>query len=199
MLSRRFTTSEAPRQSSGWARHARGGALVVLMLALLTVGGTSAGAVALAYEPFAASRVDETVPGYPWSWPVGGARSVVAPFRAPAHEYGPGHRGLDIAADPRAEVHAAAAGIVAFRGTVVDRPLLTIDHGGGYVSTWEPLDSDLIPGEAVAAGAVIGTVASGGHSVPGTLHVGVRRNDQYINPLPLFGDVPRAVLLPCCE
>ncbi|MGW9626786.1 murein hydrolase activator EnvC family protein [Microbacterium sp. NPDC055521] len=134
-----------------------------------------------------------------WQWPVDGIRSVVEPFRAPAHEYGPGHRGMDVAAVAGADVGAPAAGVVAFRGTVVDRPLITIDHGGGRVSTWEPVASALSPGDAVAAGDLIGTVAAGGHAERGALHVGVRLDGRYVNPLPLFGAVPRAILLPCCD
>ncbi|PKI93296.1 peptidase M23 [Actinomycetales bacterium SN12] len=134
-----------------------------------------------------------------WVWPVDGARSVVEPFRAPVHEYGAGHRGMDVAAAAGADVMAPAAGVVAFSGTVVDRPLITIDHGGGRVSTWEPVSPTLSPGDVVATGDLIGTVATGGHTTRGALHVGVRLDGRYINPLPLFGEVPRAILLPCCE
>lgn len=134
-----------------------------------------------------------------WSWPVETGRRVIEPFRAPAHDYGPGHRGMDVAAAPGVPVRAPADGVVAFRGVVVDRPLITIDHGDGLVSTLEPAASDLAPGDVVTEGQPVGVVASGGHSVSGTLHVGVRWNDRYINPLPLFGGVPRAVLLPCCS
>lgn len=140
-----------------------------------------------------------TAPGYPWRWPTSGPRSVTEPFRAPAHDYGPGHRGMDVSASPGTEVLAPAAGVVAFRGVVVDRPLLTIDHGGGHVSTWEPVTSDLSPGDSVAAGDPLGVVADGGHTVRGAVHVGVRLEGDYINPLPLFGSIPRAILLPCCQ
>lgn len=135
----------------------------------------------------------------PWLWPVDGVRQVVEPYRAPAHAYGAGHRGVDLAAPVGMTVRAPAAGIVAFRGTVVDRPLLTIDHGGGLVSTFEPLQSTLAPGDAVSAGDVVGVVDVGGHTEPGALHLGVRLDGTYINPMILFGDVPRAVLLPCCD
>lgn len=146
----------------------------------------------------AGAAADIDVPGFPWRWPVDGARHVVEPFRAPAHDYGPGHRGMDIAAAPGGQVHAPTDGVVAFRGTVVDRPLVTIDHGAGFVSTWEPVSSSLTPGDVVTAGAVIGSVAEGGHTVRGAMHIGVRVDGEYVNPLPLFGHVPRAVLLPCC-
>ena len=141
----------------------------------------------------------EEAPGYPWRWPVADPRTVVEPFRAPAHDYGPGHRGMDVMAAPGAEVLAPAGGVVAFRGTVADRPLITIDHGDGYISTLEPVSSDLAVGDAVLAGDVVGILGSGGHATPRTLHVGVRIDKRYVNPRGLFGLPPRAVLLPCCE
>ena len=134
-----------------------------------------------------------------WHWPLDGPRAVSAPFRAPAHEYGAGHRGIDLSTQLGAVVRAPAAGTVAFRGTVVDRPLLTIEHADGLVSTFEPLLSSLSPGDVVAEGDDIGTVAAGGHAVAGNLHLGVRLDGAYINPLLLFGEVRRAVLLPCCD
>lgn len=138
--------------------------------------------------------------GAEWDWPVAGPRTVVAPFRAPAHAYGAGHRGADIAAGTGAVVITAPAdGVVAFRGTVVDRALLTIEHPGGLVSTFEPVVSTLSPGDAVVAGQEIGELSLGGHTDAGALHLGVRLDGEYINPMLLFGGVPRAVLLPCCE
>lgn len=134
-----------------------------------------------------------------WSWPVEGPRNVVAPFRAPVHEYGPGHRGIDLSAAAGTVVRAPADGVVAFRGVVVDRPLLTIDHGDGLVSTFEPVESALVPGAVVRMGEDLGTVAGGGHASPGTVHLGVRINGVYINPMLLFAAAPRAMLLPCCD
>lgn len=134
-----------------------------------------------------------------WRWPSDGHRVIVTPYRAPAHDYGAGHRGLDLATAPGAVIRAPADGTVAFRGTVVDRPLITIEHPGGYVSTFEPLSSELAPGDALSSGDEIGTLATGGHAAPGTLHLGVRLDGAYINPMLLFGTVPRAVLLPCCS
>lgn len=168
--------------------------LVLLVLLVLLLVSGSAGAIAPAAGAAPDARDDAR-----WSWPVGGAHVVVAPFVAPAHEFGAGHRGIDVSAPIGAAVRAPAPGVVAFQGVVVDRPLLTIEHEGGYVSTFEPLISTLAPGQLVAAGAPIGTVATGGHADPGMLHIGVRLNGTYINPLLLFGEVERAVLLPCCE
>ncbi|MCE7482446.1 MULTISPECIES: murein hydrolase activator EnvC family protein [Microbacterium] len=144
------------------------------------------------------AAVGPPTPDPPWTWPVDGARTVTTPFRAPAHEYGPGHRGIDMSAPVGTVVRAPADGVVAFRGVVVDRPLLTLDTGDGLVTTFEPLESTLSPGAVVVAGQEIGTVARGGHTPAGELHLGVRYRDVYINPMLLFGEVPRAILLPCC-
>lgn len=133
-----------------------------------------------------------------WRWPIDAPRAVASPYRAPAHEFGAGHRGIDLATAQGVIVRAPADGTIAFRGTVVDRPLITIAHAGGYVSTFEPVSSALAPGDTVSAGDEIGTVAAGGHAPLGALHLGVRLNGAYINPMLLFGPVPRAVLLPCC-
>lgn len=168
---------------------------VLVMLSVL-IPSSAIGAGGASESPSRTSA--DAAPGFPWAWPVDGARTVTEPFRAPAHDYGPGHRGMDVAAEPDAVVRSPAAGVVAFRGTVADRPLITIDHGGGYVSTLEPVASDLRAGAAVTAGDAVGVVASGGHAARGTLHVGVRVEGRYVNPRGLFGGMPRAVLLPCC-
>lgn len=130
-----------------------------------------------------------------WTWPVAPVQ-VIRPFVAPAHAYGAGHRGVDLAAT--GPVRSPADGVVAFVGTVVDRGVLTIDHGDGLVSTLEPVETRLRPGDAVDRGEEVGTVSTGGHSPPGAVHFGVRLHGEYVNPLLLLGGVPRAVLLPCC-
>ena len=139
----------------------------------------------------------ETLAG--WRGPVHPFRIVEA-FVAPAHEYGPGHRGVDIApSDPARVISSPAAGVIAFAGPVAGRGVVTIDHGGGLVTTLEPVSPEATVGEAVVAGEPVGTLSTGGHTPPGALHFGVRLDGEYINPLLLLGGVPRAVLLPCCE
>jgi murein DD-endopeptidase MepM/ murein hydrolase activator NlpD len=131
-----------------------------------------------------------------WVWPAEAFR-LVRPFESPAHEYGPGHRGLDLAPDPLS-VRAPADGFVAFVGPVAGRGVITIDHGGGLVTTLEPVAPAVTVGQAVRRGERVGLVAAGGHAAAGALHFGVRRDGEYINPQLLLGGVPRAVLLPCC-
>lgn len=137
-------------------------------------------------------------PGAPaWQWPVD-PHTIVEPYRAPAHRYGPGHRGIDLAAPVGADITAPADGVVAFSGSVAGRPIVTIDHGDGLVTTLEPVAAAVPLGAVVRAGDSVGSASKGGHARVGTVHFGVREHGEYINPLVLFGDIPRAVLLPCC-
>jgi murein DD-endopeptidase MepM/ murein hydrolase activator NlpD len=132
-----------------------------------------------------------------WRWPTVAVR-VVRPYVAPAHAYGPGHRGIDLWAPPGTTVRSPAPGTIAFAGDVAGRGVLTIDHGDGLVTTLEPVESALTAGTVVARGDPVATVAAGGHTAPGAVHFGVRYEGAYINPMLLLGGIPRAVLLPCC-
>ncbi|WP_285117149.1 M23 family metallopeptidase [Leifsonia sp. fls2-241-R2A-40a] len=138
----------------------------------------------------AASRAEGT-----WEWPLAEHR-LTAAYAAPATRYAAGHRGIDLAAVAGSMVGAPAAGVVRFSAVVVDRPVLTLDHGDGVLSSYEPVRSDLPVGAVVARGAVVGTVASGGHCDGSCIHVGVRVNGEYVSPMRFFGRVPPAVLLP---
>ncbi|MGW9114043.1 murein hydrolase activator EnvC family protein [Microbacterium sp. NPDC055683] len=166
--------------------------LALGLLALACVAAGSPGAArARAAEPVAIETAEQ------WSWPVSQDVRIVAPFEAPPHRYGPGHRGVDLAADA-GPILAPASGVVAFAGSVAGRPLLTIDHGDGLVTTLEPVEPLISAGDAVARGDQVGTLATGGHTPAGAVHFGVRLHGEYINPLLLLDGVPRAVLLPCC-
>jgi murein DD-endopeptidase MepM/ murein hydrolase activator NlpD len=132
-------------------------------------------------------------PGGSWSWPTDTPHVLVRPYIAPATPYGPGHRGIDVRAGP--SLIAPTDGLVHFAGTVVDRGVLTIDAGGGVLMSFEPVSTELVRGDVVHRGAVIGTIKSGHCSVP-CVHLGVRVDGQYVSPLLYLGGVPRAVLLP---
>jgi murein DD-endopeptidase MepM/ murein hydrolase activator NlpD len=180
------------------ARRAR--AIAVCALALCLAAAWSAETARADGRPdgsMAAAAGGSVSPAEPWRWPVQPFR-LERPFVAPPHEYGPGHRGIDLTVLGEEVVRAPAEGVVAFSGQVAGRGILTIDHGGGLVSTLEPVDPILGAGTPIAAGGEVGTVSTGGHTSTGALHFGVRLDGDYINPLVLLGGVPRAVLLPCC-
>jgi murein DD-endopeptidase MepM/ murein hydrolase activator NlpD len=161
-------------------------------------------------QPTSARQVGDRHPD--WEWPVTDQRVILRPFTAPAHRYGAGHRGIDIAAS--VQVIAPADGVVHFAGTVVDRAVLSITHPSGYLSSFEPVTTSLRRGDAVHRGDVIGQLETvpldAGHFDTGPLdgesgrthcrspclHFGVRLNGEYVSPLLLVGAVSHSVLLP---
>lgn len=131
-----------------------------------------------------------------WAWPIAAPHPIARPYLAPATPYASGHRGIDIRAAEGAWVRAPADGVVHFAGVVVDRPVLSIDHGGGVLSSYEPVETGLRTGDVVRRGQVIGTLQPGHCGSGSCLHFGVRIHGAYVSPLLFLGDQPRAVLLP---
>lgn len=129
-----------------------------------------------------------------WPSPLPGPFRVTGPYRAPPTPYASGHRGIDLPAIPGAPVRAPVAGTVAFSGVVVDRPALSIRVDERTVLSIEPVASTLAPGATVTTGDEIGVVARGGHCADECLHIGVRVDGDYANPLRFFVSKPR--LLP---
>ena len=136
--------------------------------------------------------------GSDWAWPIPDPHVVVREWQAPADDYSAGHRGVDIAASAGAPVTAPESGTVRFAGRVVDRPVLSIEHSGGLVSSYEPVETTLKKGDQVARGQRIGTVASASasHCAESCLHLGVRRDGRYLSPMLLLAPPARAILLP---
>jgi murein DD-endopeptidase MepM/ murein hydrolase activator NlpD len=159
------------------------------LLAILTVLVLAAGWPAPS-TPHAAAG---TTPR--WAWPVELPHTIVWPFIAPPTPYGVGHRGIDIAATPDSVVLAPEDGVVFFVGVVVDRPVLSMTHAGGLVSSYEPLRSTLAVGSAVRRGDPIGTLIAG-HCAATCLHLGARLHGRYVSPIAYLGTIRRAVLLP---
>ncbi|QNO38249.1 M23 family metallopeptidase [Protaetiibacter sp. SSC-01] len=131
-----------------------------------------------------------------WAWPLAAPHPIARPYLAPATPYASGHRGIDIRSGAGAEVRAPADGVVHFAGVVVDRPVLSIDHGGGVLSSYEPIETALQKGDPVRRGEVVGTLLAGHCSSGACLHFGVRIHGEYVSPLLFLGGQPRAVLLP---
>ncbi|WP_296666040.1 M23 family metallopeptidase [Demequina sp.] len=119
---------------------------------------------------------------------------AVALFVPPPQRWAAGHRGIDLAAAPYQAVVAPADGIVAFAGPVVGRGVITIDHGGGLISSLEPVENAAAAGTPVGRGEPVAVVAqTAGHCAPATcVHWGVRVDGAYVDPLDLlmgFGPV----------
>jgi murein DD-endopeptidase MepM/ murein hydrolase activator NlpD len=136
-----------------------------------------------------------------WAWPVAPHPRVMRGFAIGPAPWSPGHRGIDVvtAGATATAIHAPANGVVRFVGVIAGRPVLSIDHGAGLISSFEPIVSSLRRGQPVQRNDVIGrltSIQSHCGTVP-CLHWGVRKDGRYINPVLLVpGLHGPAVLLP---
>ncbi|MFC9031939.1 murein hydrolase activator EnvC family protein [Streptomyces arboris] len=129
-------------------------------------------------------------------WPLAGRPTVLRGWEPPATPYGPGHRGVDLAARPGDAVVAAATGRVSFAGRVAGRGVLVIELAGSGApplrTTYEPVRALVKKGDEVVAGQPVGVLEAGPfHCAGGCLHWGLRRGEAYLDPLTLL---PRALL-----
>lgn len=148
------------------------------------------------------------VPGSPRDdlrGPLGGPVRVVTPYDPPAERWGSGHRGVDLAAAVLDTVRSPADGTVSFTGQVAGRPVLSVEHGDGLRTTYEPVRATVGEGDEVRAGQALGYVLAGhpGCPVPACLHWGARMaaggpagdDDEYVDPVSLLGAHSRPITL----
>ena len=148
---------------SKWRRRAAGVAVVAVL------------ASAASAAPAAALQRDGSVFRPPVEAP------VADPFRPPEDRYGPGNRGIEYDTLPGQVVRAAAAGTVSFAGPVAGSLYVTVDHGGGVVSSYSFLmRMSVRTGARVDQGRVIGVAGE-------RLHFSVRVNDDYVDPAGFIG------------
>lgn len=129
-----------------------------------------------------------------WVWPLDPPPPVVAGFDPPDETWGAGHRGVDLLATAGQSVAAMGRGEITFAGNLAGRGVVVVKHGA-LRSTYEPVTAVVTVGDFVAAGDVIGLVGlDRSHCLPEPcLHLGVKRGDDYLDPLTFLG--PRAVRL----
>lgn len=138
-----------------------------------------------------------TAPRDSWEWPLSPTPAVLRAFDPPDKPWMSGHRGVDLeATHDGVPVTSPESGTVSFVGVVVDRAVITIDHGGGLRSSFEPVESTLIAGTVVAKGETIGALLPGHCGALACVHWGVRRGDAYLNPLEFVTDLRPSILLP---
>ena len=145
-----------------------------------------------------AALLATSVAGTAWVAPVDeGLTGVVRPFERPVDRFGPGHRGVDLRAETGAQVRSIGDGVVTFVGEVAGTWSLTIDHGP-VRSSYLPIVAEVVLGQSVRAGEVIGTVAPG-HCPSTCLHLGLRRpiwdrldheTDPYVDPVAWITRIP---------
>ncbi|KAA5832556.1 M23 family metallopeptidase [Saccharopolyspora hirsuta] len=168
----------------------------LLITSALLCGGFTTAAIGLAAAP------EPTTPPAPapaarasegqFGWPLAPPPAVARPFEAPAHTYGPGHRGVDLVGEVGQPVLAAGDGLVVFAGQVAGRNLVSIEHPTGLRTTYEPVRPAVSVGDQVARGQPIGDLEPGhpectAQPPQACLHWGARERVAYLDPLRLLG------------
>jgi murein DD-endopeptidase MepM/ murein hydrolase activator NlpD len=181
-----------------------------LLAALLAAGVVAPVAAPVAAPVEVAERAASWVPAEPRSprvphlWmPVTGP--LVRGFDARAGPYGPGHRGIDIAAPVGELVRAPTAGRIVFAGPVAGTSWVTLRAAPGVLVTLGPLLDPAVTATRVRSRAPIGRVgpghaptraAPGAPGAPAALHLSVRVDGVYVDPLAYLVDRPRPRLVP---
>lgn len=142
-------------------------------------------------------------PGVRFRSPVPGGAVPVTAFDPPDMPWLPGHRGVDLASVPLAPVRAPAGATVLFAGAVGGKPVVSLDHGGGLRTTYEPVSATVRAGQTVTAGQPVGHLVAGhpGCPVEACLHWGARvasggpggDDDEYIDPMTLLHPSDRPI------
>jgi murein DD-endopeptidase MepM/ murein hydrolase activator NlpD len=81
---------------------------------------------------------------------------------------------------------------VSYAGLLAGRGVVVVVHGV-LRTTYEPVTASVRVGQAVAAGQVLGRLATG-HCPTGCLHWGLLRGDVYLDPVQLVGPGPSRLL-----
>jgi murein DD-endopeptidase MepM/ murein hydrolase activator NlpD len=202
-----YPQSRRPGVARGWRLPVRGWRLPVLVLlsvaALLPVAAPAATRSGPGAPPPTTTPDPPRVPGL-WM-PVTGV--VIRGFDARAGPYGPGHRGIDIAAPVGATVRAPAAGRIVFAGPVAGTTWVTLLVAQGVRVTLGPLLDPVavgrVPSKAplgrVGSGHRVGSTEGAGSGPAATLHLSVRVDGVYVDPLAYLIDRPRPRLAPLPE
>lgn len=142
-----------------------------------------------------ASPLSAPATAAPWQPPVTPI-VVERPYAAPAGPYAPGHRGVDLRADPGSIVRAPAPGVVRVAGRVAGKAVVSIAHPHrilgrtGWRTTYEGVLAGVDVGDDVRAGDPLGVVIAHAHARG--FHWGLKNGGVYADPMLLLR---RAVIL----
>jgi murein DD-endopeptidase MepM/ murein hydrolase activator NlpD len=145
-----------------------GAVLVVLLAVLMCIAATPASAAAR------------------WKAPLSPV-NVTRAFSPPPTPYSAGHRGVDLAGRPGEVIVAASDGEVSYAAPLAGRGVVVVVHGS-LRTTYEPVTATVRRGAQVLRGQQIGVLEEGhaGCPVSACLHWGLRRAEQYLDPMAML-------------
>lgn len=121
----------------------------------------------------------------PSIWPVEGRLISYFGLRSdPFSGEGRTHTGVDISASQGTQIEATADGIVVNAQWTGDYgKLVVVDHGNGFETYYAHLSQfQVVPGQMIRRGMIVGLAGSTGRSTSAHLHYEVRRGGIPINP-----------------
>ncbi len=103
------------------------------------------------------------------------------------------HNGVDLAAPEKSHVRAITDGMVVYAGNLGGYgKVVTIKHQDDHISLYGHLSSiEVVVGQLVTAGALVGRVGSTGNVTGPHLHFEWRKGRKSINPLKVFPDLAK--------
>ena len=170
--------------------------LTLVLAARASAGvGVDAGAGAGAAAGAGASAAPGVSAADQWRWPLDEAASVSRGFAPPTSRYGSGHRGADLPGATGLPVLAAAGGVVTYAGRLAGRGVVVVSQGE-LRTTYEPVTSSVALGSQVSSGDELGRLEPGhsGCPVEACLHWGLRRGEDYLDPVALVQRRPMRLL-----
>ena len=186
----------AAKPGRGWRPFLLAALFAAGVVAPATAPVAAPGAVAGRHSSWA--PVEPRSPRVPALWmPVTGP--LVRGFDARAGSFGPGHRGIDIAAPVGELVRAPTAGRVVFAGPVAGVNWVTLVVAPGVLVTLGPVLDPVVTATRVRSKAPVGRIGPGHAATPAApaaLHLSVRVDGVYVDPLVYLVDRPRPRLVP---
>jgi murein DD-endopeptidase MepM/ murein hydrolase activator NlpD len=95
------------------------------------------------------------------------------------------HWGIDIAGNEGEGVYATDAGVIVFAGwnDYGYGNMIMVDHGSGFQSLYAHLNAlNVVCGQSIGQGDVIGAIGSTGRSSGAHLHFEIRAISSFVNP-----------------
>lgn len=147
--------------------------------------GIAGGMACVGPEPGSAHGITPKAPFAGCDLPVEGHISSPFGYRNDPFDGGRRfHRGLDLAAPVGTPIHSLSDGVVTMAqerkgyGRVV-----VVEHADGWSSLYAHCDAlQVVPGQPVAAGEVLGTVGSSGRSTGPHLHLELHQQGRAVDP-----------------
>lgn len=111
------------------------------------------------------------------------AQKVISGFDLPAHNWLPGHRGIDVEAAESSTIVAPENGVITFAGSVGGKSSVSFWGNSGVTFSFEPATAAAPKGTKLTKNDIVALVKGHSDHCDGMcVHWGAKRNNSYIDP-----------------